>query len=224
MKRYSTLLALLGLLMAGLVGLGTSPAYAADKDCSDFGTQKAAQDYFLSMGGPQVDPDQLDSDGDGIACETLPCPCSTATGGGGDSTGTIRQRGKVTKVVDGDTIKVRLASGGRRTVRMVGIDTPEVYGDTECGGAKASRSLRQLLPVGQRVRLVSDPSQANKDRYGRILRYVMKPNGVDTNRRQVYRGWAKVYVFNNNPFQRVKGYRAAQADAKAAPRGIWRIC
>lgn len=46
-----------------------------DKDCSDFATQRAAQIYFLSRGGPQRDPDRLDGDHDGVACEDNPCPC-----------------------------------------------------------------------------------------------------------------------------------------------------
>jgi endonuclease YncB( thermonuclease family) len=54
-------------------------ASAADRDCAHFSTQAAAQDYFLALGGPGSDPDRLDGDGDGIACETNPCPCSYAT-------------------------------------------------------------------------------------------------------------------------------------------------
>ncbi len=45
---------------------------AGDKDCSDFATQAAAQAYFESRGGPARDPDHLDGDGDGRACEGLP--------------------------------------------------------------------------------------------------------------------------------------------------------
>jgi hypothetical protein len=51
------------------------PARAADKDCSDFATQRAAQIFFLKHGGPRYDPDDLDGDDDGVACEDNPCPC-----------------------------------------------------------------------------------------------------------------------------------------------------
>jgi len=44
----------------------------SDKDCADFPSQKAAQIYFLKHGGPRYDPDRLDADHDGIACESLP--------------------------------------------------------------------------------------------------------------------------------------------------------
>lgn len=72
------------------LGAGATAATAriADRDCGDFATQKAAQKFFLAHGGPQSDPHRLDSDGDGIACESNPCPCFHGTGGsggGGDS-------------------------------------------------------------------------------------------------------------------------------------------
>jgi hypothetical protein len=56
------------------------PVHASDRDCPDFANQAAAQAYFVSLGGPASDPDRLDADGDGIACESLPCPCSTGSG------------------------------------------------------------------------------------------------------------------------------------------------
>ena len=46
-------------------------AAAADKDCSDFSSWKAAQKYYRHHGGPRYDPDHLDADHDGIACESL---------------------------------------------------------------------------------------------------------------------------------------------------------
>jgi len=50
-------------------------ASAADKDCANFRSQRAAQFFFLKHGGPQEDPDRLDGDNDGVACEDNPCPC-----------------------------------------------------------------------------------------------------------------------------------------------------
>lgn len=50
-------------------------ASASDKDCADFPTQRAAQFFFLKHGGPRRDPDRLDGDDDGVACEDNPCPC-----------------------------------------------------------------------------------------------------------------------------------------------------
>lgn len=52
-------------------------APAADKDCADFATQRAAQIFFLKHGGPRYDPHRLDGDNDNVACEDNPCPCYT---------------------------------------------------------------------------------------------------------------------------------------------------
>jgi Excalibur calcium-binding domain/Thrombospondin type 3 repeat len=60
-------------------GAAAVPASAAAVNCSDFSTQAGAQTYFLSLGGPASDPEGLDGDNDGIACESLPCPCNYST-------------------------------------------------------------------------------------------------------------------------------------------------
>ncbi|WP_205474221.1 excalibur calcium-binding domain-containing protein [Nocardioides sp. SYSU D00038] len=77
---FASLILALGALM-GFVS--ASPAQARDANCTDFDSQAAAQNYFLNHGGPHSDPDGLDSDGDGVACESNPCPCNNSTGGGG---------------------------------------------------------------------------------------------------------------------------------------------
>ena len=160
---------------------------------------------------PNSDPHQLDADGDGIACESNPCPCSTSQGGGGGGNGdggggghqdpVKRQKARVIRVVDGDTVNVKIIKGRKATVRLIGIDTPEVFGGTECWGPEASATAKRWLPRGTRVRLISDPSQDLKDRYGRILRYVIK-GSTDINKRMVRKGHARVYVYNHHPFKR----------------------
>lgn len=237
MRRLTSLLA--AFVSLALVGLGlslaTAPAHAAyDRDCGDFGTQQEAQDFFLSAGGPGSDPHRLDADGDGSACDSLPCPCGASAqprpkpvaGGGGSSQGgkVVRQRGNVVKVVDGDTVRVRLRPGrATRDVRLIGVDTPEVHGGSECWGPEASAALERVLPVGSRVSLVSDPTQARTDRYGRLLRYVAK-GGKDVNRMQVANGSASVYVHGGKPFQRTATYQRAEAAAQADGRGLWGAC
>ena len=124
---------------------------------------------------------------------------------------------------DGDTINVKVIGGRKARVRLLGIDTPEVFDTVECGGPEASAAMKEMLPEGSRVVLVSDPTQARKDVYGRLLRYVLF-DGTDLNRRQVWLGNATVYVYRHNPFQRVRSYRLAQRQAKNAPRGIWATC
>ncbi len=216
--------ALLATAAAAVAWGGGAPAGAADRDCADFPNQRAAQSYFLAKGGPRRDPDHLDSDGDGTACETLPCPCRFGSGGGGRPGRRIKAR--IDHVVDGDTVRVRARHARRRyyDVRLIGIDTPEKYGGRECGSAGASRSMRMLARVGLRVTLVTDPSQDSFDRYGRLLAYlVRRRDGRDLGRAQISRGWAKVYVFER-PFRRVRGYRRAAHRAHRAGRGVWGRC
>src|ERR671910_385297 len=83
------------------------------------------------------------------------------------------QAARVVRVIDGDTIEARVKTK-KRDVRVIGIDTPEVFGGEECGGAEASESMRDLLPGQTRVTLIRDRSQDNRDRFGRLLRYVAR--------------------------------------------------
>jgi hypothetical protein len=62
-------------VFATLLAAMPAAASASDKDCADFATQRAAQIFFLKHGGPRRDPDRLDGDNDGVACEDNPCPC-----------------------------------------------------------------------------------------------------------------------------------------------------
>ena len=170
---------------------------------------------------PSKDPHGLDGDNDGRACETLPCPCAgSGGGGGGGGNGGAKKskRARVVSVTDGDTVKVQIK---RRTrdVRLIGIDTPEVYGGVECGGKQASRSMKRMLDPGDRVKLIRDPTQDSRDRYGRLLRYV-KRNGRDVGKRQVRKGWAKPYVYER-PFKRLALLPEGQAQGEARrPRGV----
>ncbi len=134
------------------------------------------------------------------------------------------EHARVIRVVDGDTLKVRLRSGRRVYVRLLGIDTPEVFGGTvQCWGAEASGATARMLPVDAKVVLTSDPSQALKDRYHRLLRYVSK-GGVDVGRKLVLHGHAEVYVYHHEPFKRVEGYRNAEDYAHVHDVGLWGSC
>jgi endonuclease YncB( thermonuclease family) len=218
----------LTLLGASTHAGGPSPSAAAagDRDCSDFASQRAAQNYFLSKGGPGRDPDHLDADGDGIACESNPCPCKYPGGAGGGGPKPQRIKARVLRVIDGDTLRVRARGAGRQRydVRLIGIDTPEKYGRRECGSARASRAMRRRAPRGLRVRLVTDPTQDLFDRYGRLLAYVeRRRNGSDLGRAQLVHGWARVYVFER-PFRRLRPYQRAARRARRAARGVWALC
>jgi len=131
------------------------------------------------------------------------------------------KRARVIEVTDGDTIDVEI--GGREeAIRLIGIDTPEVYFGEECGGAEASASMRRLVEPGDRVRLVRDRTQDNRDGYDRLLRYV-EFRDRDIGRVQIRRGHAAVYVFED-PFRRLRSYRRAERRAEEGGRGVWGAC
>ncbi len=134
-------------------------------------------------------------------------------------------RGRVTRVVDGDTIKVRALERTRRkryTVRLIGIDTPEVDwygGDAECFGEQAGRFARTLIR-GQRVRLEFD--EERRDRYGRLLAYVYR-DSLFVNAEMVRRGYATVATFPPNVAHADQFRRLAER-ARMSGRGLWSRC
>jgi len=134
-----------------------------------------------------------------------------------------RIEGRITDVVDGDTIKVQ--SGVRRyTVRLIGIDTPETHHPArpvECGGKRATAALEGF--AGRPVTLRTDPTQDTYDRYDRLLAYASS-EGESLQEHQLRRGWARVYVYDGRPFARLGAFRAAEQRARAAGRGIWSLC
>src|SRR3954447_434989 len=85
---------------------------------------------------------------------------------------------RIARVVDGDT--VYLTNGAK--VRLVQIDTPEVFFGVECWGREASAITERLLPAGTKVRLAVEPAADRIDRYRRVLRYVTRArDGLNVN-------------------------------------------
>lgn|GEM_PF-840299 len=89
----------------------------------------------------------------------------------------------VSRIIDGDTVEVR-SDGTMETVRVVGIDTPE---RGECGFSEAGEALGRMV-LDQPVDLVPG-AQDNRDRYGRILRY-LDVQGVDAGLELIRGGFA----------------------------------
>jgi hypothetical protein len=84
-RLIALMLAIGGITFVALA-IASAPAQAKDMDCDNFNTQADAQHYFNDHGGgPNNNVDLLDSDGDGVACESNPCPCTTGGGGGGNN-------------------------------------------------------------------------------------------------------------------------------------------
>jgi micrococcal nuclease len=128
-------------------------------------------------------------------------------------------RGKVTRVVDGDTVRVRV---GKRVekVRLIGIDAAEVGA---CYSGEATAEVRRIA-LNKQVVLRGDRTQARRDRYGRLLAYVNVSTGTDVGLHLVRRGFARVYVFNSRPFARFDQYDAAERQASSSHTGTWSAC
>jgi micrococcal nuclease len=139
----------------------------------------------------------------------------SATRETGDATAWFSLAGKVTRVIDGDTLVARISRRNER-VRLIGIDTPEIGA---CFSEEAKRAA-QKLAQGRRVRLLGDRSQARRDRFNRLLAYVQLPKRLDLGRELLLGGYGSVYVFDK-PFGRLQSYQAAEAKARDAALGIW---
>ena len=100
---------------------------------------------------------------------------------------------RVARVADGDTITLR---NGQR-VRLVQIDTPEVYFTQECFGQESSARTKRLLPPGTRVHLFPEPAGDRVDDFGRLLRYVVRVSDkLNVNLRLVAVGAATPWVYD----------------------------
>jgi len=127
----------------------------------------------------------------------------------------------VARVVDGDTVD--LTNGSK--VRLVQIDTPEVYFTPECFGHQASVETRLLLPPGTRVRLVSEPATDAVDDYGRLLRYVIRAgDGLNVNVFLVRHGFAAPYFYDGRRGRYAALLQRLALRARAERLGLWRAC
>lgn len=129
----------------------------------------------------------------------------------------------VMSVIDGDTIKARLASGGEIvSVRLIGIDTPETVHPSkpvQCFGKEASSKLTELIE-GKTVYLESDASQGDSDKYNRLLRYINLKDGTSINLMMVLDGYAFEYTYNI-PYRYQTEYREAEITAMKNDAGLW---
>jgi micrococcal nuclease len=127
---------------------------------------------------------------------------------------------RIAKVTDGDTVV--LANGQR--VRLVQIDTPEVFFGTECYGRQASATTERLLPGGTRVRLLPEPATDRVDDFGRLLRYVVRLDGVNVNLRIVALGAGAPWFYEGRRGLYASRLEALAKRARAKKLGLWGAC
>jgi len=145
----------------------------------------------------------------------------------GAAAGADDLRGRVEWIYDGDTIRV----AGIGKVRLLGIDTPEreagprdrFFVKLGGNGATLRRIAGEALRFnieqakGREVRLATD--RQRRDRYGRLLAYVVLPDGRLLNRLLLEKGYAIVY--RRFDFARKADFLAAETEARRHGAGLW---
>ena len=117
--------------------------------------------------------------------------------------------GKVTKVLDGDTVDILVADALPTRIRLAQIDAPE---KSQEFGLEARQTLSDLV-LGKEVSVDFE----KRDGYGRVIGLV-KLNGVDVNLLMVQVGLAWVYLeFSHN-----QEYVEAEDSAKEKKLGLWK--
>ena len=124
---------------------------------------------------------------------------------------------QVLRIHDGDTLTI---SGGEK-VRFLQIDTPEIS-PAECFGIEAHKALIGIIKQSP-ITLESDSASADRDQYGRILRYVMIGK-LNVNLKLVEIGAATPYFYQGETGRYSTQLLRAAQKAKAKKIGLWRQC
>ncbi|MFC4782839.1 thermonuclease family protein [Nocardioides sp. MAHUQ-72] len=137
----------------------------------------------------------------------------------------------VVRVVDGDTLELRVPEGtrgvpvGDRTpVRLLEIDTPESVepgAPVECYAKRAAAELERLAPPGSKVWVLPDKDLV--DPYGRTLLYVWNADGEFVNLELVRSGAARSVLYEPND-RYIGLMRRAEAQARDRGSGVWGRC
>jgi micrococcal nuclease len=156
----------------------------------------------------EIPVEQAATQGPGIAARTAPgSDCIPAS--------TERNRGLVTRVLDGESIEVVI---GNNTflVRYIGLDAPGIVPAIEWQGPQAI-SANDRMVSGQFVTLVRDVSDA--DANGFLLRYVVL-NNLFVNYELILQGFARVASTQPDTACDIN-FLKAQGEAQVAMRGVW---
>lgn len=134
---------------------------------------------------------------------------------------------RVIRVVDGDTLRVRMENGKEENVRFIGVDTPENTREAEPFGKEAAAYTQERLD-GKTVYLELDVDE--RDEYGRILAYIwLAPpeNGSEAEVRTkmfnadlLLGGYARVMTVPPN-VRYAELFVKLQREARQAGKGLW---
>jgi micrococcal nuclease len=140
---------------------------------------------------------------------------------GGSPAPADAQQMTVVDITDGDTLRLRDGTGAIENVRLVGIDTPEVYPEYECFGDEAEAELLRLAPIGETLHV--DPDVDPFDDYDRLLLYLWNDEGTFINLALVEGGFAEAIRVAPNDLH-FDELLAAERAATDAGLGMWGSC
>lgn len=201
--RNKILLLLMGLSVVAAVAIANSPKQFTDKNRPTNAvteTPKVAEVLSLSTEQkPPVDQTPIEQK---VVSET-------------------KKYYRVINVVDGDTVDV-LMEGRKERIRLIGLDTPEtveVGKPVECFGLEASEKAKELL-TDQEVDLEFDPTQGDRDRYNRLLRYIILFDGTNFAQKMIAEGYGREYTYESR-YKYQNEFKETQKIAGAGGLGLW---
>jgi endonuclease YncB( thermonuclease family) len=176
-----------------------------------------------------------DGGGDATSSDSSDGTSDGDTNSGGDSdesnnTVTV----EVVDVVDGDTMDIEYENGTDDTVRLIGVDTPEVYTDVspeEYEGVPNTGPARQCLNrygdeasafaeqelASETVQLRFDPLSDRRGSFDRLLVYIMY-DGENFNHLLIDKGLARVY---DSTFTDSERFYDTEASEQENQTGVW---
>jgi len=150
------------------------------------------------------------------------------------SAGPQREHAIVLRVIDGDTLLLRIATTSTEKVRLIGVDTLESKHNKRAQfqaeksavdvktitklGKLAFENTRQLAPIGSSLELEYD--RTKRDKYGRLLAYAYLPDGTMLNERILVTGFANLLTVPPN-VKYAERFKRAYQESRSAARGLW---
>jgi len=209
------------------VGTRTTPGrWPISVTCSAGGRQGALETTFEVRVGAIISPGPRPGASSGAqaspqsVCTKPPLPA-------------ILHQARITRVIDGDTVQVWLPNERADRIRLIGVDTPEVYESEklERDSRESGRSRAEIQALG---RLASEFTKKHldgksvgleldvqtRDKYARLLAYVWLPDGTLFNMVIMREGYAQILTIPPN-VKYADLFLACQREAREKWRGLW---
>ncbi len=197
-------------------------------ETSDSGENSVDENQTDSERPDEYEPSNVDEPGDESTSDSS---LETTE----DSTDSESTSVTVSEVVDGDTVDIHYSNGSADTVRLLGVDTPEVHTSVSPGefegvpdnsagreclskwGDRASSFARDEL-LDRSVDLEFDENEGRRGYYDRLLAYIYA-DGEHFNYELVEQGYARVY--DDSDFRMQEEFYNAESAAQNSNRGLW---